>query len=443
MSLRGSATLGFETLSRTVLTPFPIIFLITDENFEFLDERFSITVPAAAASDQVRNFGNFEFGSGLSGAIAININNTDNTIFDSSPILALFPDGDYEARSQQFGIRVFVRSRKVVLTFLRVFVRQTVSPFTTVLFLWNNPATSSLNKEFILDGAGEGMVTVTVVKNGFVPTTANEADADVTLKFTSNDLPADEWDFDDLTKRHERVWYPKYYTVPHTSGPPDPGFNWSFQSSVVDRPPWIQGRSTFIDYVFAIRTWRVTSGRLPNGVTVDQLSLPWSIISAEPGPDAGFVVLELDLAGENIESEPIYWQVDGGLFTSEGSVVGQLDLSAVMVGETGPEDCTELYPSPYTNSAFAPGVGFDWRITAGQPAEITPIGSWPNHTFSIHSGTLAEGLSLNSTTGVIATPVFPDPIPIGFPATGDVVVKIVDTTDSSEQFSCLYAWEYV
>jgi hypothetical protein len=263
-----------------------------------------------------------------------------------------------------------------------------------------------------------------IVRNN---STTIEVNAPFTGTITFDDEPSSEWDMDDAEKRAVRVFMPKFVTAPVTGVIPSVGYDWSFMSgSPLTRIPCYM---RFIGQaLFSLPTVTVVEGSLPPGFAIQltgtsgvaQSLEPFRLVGVAPaGAAAGTVRFQVNVPGlwdEPIRTPLYRWQVDGGL----------IEL--------------ELYPSPYTTSATPPDPGFDWRIGVIDTVSISAIGSWPDHTFSVHSGSLPPSCVIDSSTGEIFTP---SPAPIGFPTTGSVVIKIVDNVTLAEQFSREYDWQYV
>lgn len=111
-------------------------------------------------------------------------------------------------------------------------------------------------------------------------------------------------------------------------------------------------------------------------------------------------------------------------------------------GEEDPVFGSQLYPSPYTNSATPPAAGFDWRIDGANAVSILPIADFTTtaHTFEIEAGSLPPESLLDATTGEIATPTvfFQQP----GDSTGSVRIKVTRTSDNKSKISRDYTWEY-
>lgn len=90
------------------------------------------------------------------------------------------------------------------------------------------------------------------------------------------------------------------------------------------------------------------------------------------------------------------------------------------------------YPTPYSTDATAPPEGFDWHFDTTNPATIAPIIGAVVYTYTIETGALPAGVTIDQVTGVISgvsTEVF---------TTGSVSIT---ATGTNAYTSPVYDWD--
>jgi hypothetical protein len=297
------------------------------------------------------------------------------------------------------------------------------------------------SQNFAIDGAGNfsGNLTWTDgVDDELIPIDGN---------IINENLAAGFWPHDDETMIEPlcpKIWLPEYFESEQTI---EATFNWALKK---DTAATINGIAAMIAHNFgtpsattgtAYGTDSVTavvsiaSGSLPTGMTSNLPASP----ALSPGTSGfysdGKVPIVISGTPTANSTGSVTFEVD----INNGGI-NQTYISRTYTWKVGTGSFTITYPSPYSTSMTPPSGANDWRIEDGSSPSIicTTTGGTGPYTYSVHSGTLPTGCTINASTGEIYAV-----LPVtGFATTGSVVIKCVDSL-SAEAFSPTYDWEFV